>query len=298
MARRPVPEMYPETQQFADNATIYNYGVGHGAIDYGVPYGTPLIAPEDMTLVFDGWVWDLPGGPFEYHLRWMQIKPARGDTRTGGGIMTVGRNAVGSHWIIAHAGKSLFHKGDFVRAGTVIQETGNTGSSTGPHSHVSLIPPNPNWNNGYFGAIDPKPYLTESYLPTQYVAWQGRPTSGTGAAVTEKEWFEMADLSPEVAAQIDRIVQKRLDAHWDWPRPRLGGEEGKTSYSNELLYLTARQNRTDAKIDAVMKAVNPDHLSNLIREAAPGLSDINIARLSTGISRALLAEIVRPTEGA
>ena len=45
-AMRPVPEMYPITQTFYANATIYNYGAGHGDIDYSAPVGTAILAPE------------------------------------------------------------------------------------------------------------------------------------------------------------------------------------------------------------------------------------------------------------
>lgn len=140
MAMRPAPEMYPVTQNFYEDATAYNYGAGHGAVDIGVPPGTPLVVPEDGTVVFDGWVWDLPGGPYDYHLRFFLIKPGRGDTRTGGGIVTIFRNPIGSHWYITHAGESYFYVGDRVRKGDVLQISGNTGSSTGPHTHVGLFP--------------------------------------------------------------------------------------------------------------------------------------------------------------
>lgn len=185
MAMRPVPEMFPITQSYRQNATIYNRGSFHGAIDYGVPLGTPIVAPEDGIVVFDGWVWDLPGGPNDWHVRWYLIKPARGDTRTGGGIVTIFRNAAGSHWGISHASRSYFNIGDRVRKGQVIQDSGTTGSSTGPHSHVNLWPASPAWGNGGFGAIDPAPYLTEPYRPLTAVSWQGSPTTGVGSTTRD-----------------------------------------------------------------------------------------------------------------
>ena len=180
-AMRPVPGMYPVTQRFSDNATIYNYGAGHGAIDYGVPVGTPILAPEDGVVGHADWAWNLPGGPNDWAARDYQIKPAPGDTRTGGGIMVSITNSAGSRWWLCHLSKTDLNRGDRVRQGQIIGYSGNTGSSTGPHLHVSLLPATPNWGNGFFGAIDPAPYITVAYLPLTYTTWQGTATAGAGA---------------------------------------------------------------------------------------------------------------------
>lgn len=289
MAMRPVPEMYPVTQRFRDNATIYNYGAHHGAIDYGVPMNTPLLAPEDGVVVFDGWAWDLPGGPYDWAARFFQIKPARGDTKTGGGIMTIIRNAAGSHWIIAHANRSLLNAGDVVREGQFIQETGTTGSSTGPHSHVALIAPNPDWGNGAFGGIDPEPYLTEKYAPLTYVSWQGAPTEGVGATTTEKDEIDMATID-----ELRRVIREEQDRHWNHKRPKLGGAGGQVSYGEQILWGAADAAKINAKLDALLHNMSPEMITTAVDKSLQGAGvDVDPAELADLIARRLLTNITQ-----
>lgn len=195
---RPVPEMYQVSQGFWGTfSTRFSGGTAHGAMDIACPPGTPILAPDDGVIVFADWAWNLPGGPNDWVSRWYQLKPTPGDTRTGGGIMTVIRNDLGSHWIMAHlSSNNEALEGKRVSKGDVIGKSGNTGSSTGPHLHLGLIPPNPNWGNGQYGAIDPAPFLTESYAPTRYVSWTGSATVGKGSSTNTKfdflEWLAMA----------------------------------------------------------------------------------------------------------
>jgi len=175
--------MYPVTQTFRANATIYNYGAGHGAMDFGTPVGTPVVAPESGVVVFADWAWNLPGGPGDWTSRWFQIKPPVNVRNVGGGIMTVIRDNDGDHWVLAHlSSNNEAPAGTRVVKGQVIGKTGNTGSSTGPHLHVSLIKSPPNWNNGYFGAVDPARFLTERYQTKVFVSWSGSSTAGKGSA--------------------------------------------------------------------------------------------------------------------
>ena len=207
MSMRPAPGMYPVSQGFWGTfSTRYSGGTAHGAIDIACPSGTPILAPDDGVIVFADWAWNLPGGPNDWVPRWYQLKPARGDTRSGGGIMTVLRNDLGSHWIMAHlSSNNEAPVGKRVRKGDVIGKSGNTGSSTGPHLHLGLIPPNPNWGNGQYGAIDPAGFLTEAYAPNKYVSWKGGGTAGTGSAANPTAtagdlWIPGATRSPQPGA--------------------------------------------------------------------------------------------------
>lgn len=219
MAMLPVP--HKVTQNFYANATQYNYGSGHGATDYASPVGTPVVAPESGTVVFADWVWNLPGGPNDWTSRWYQIKPAVGDRHTGGGIITVIRNDIGSVWILAHlSSNEIAPVGTKVREGQIIGLSGSTGSSTGPHLHVSLLPPSPNWNNKYFGAIPFDNYMTTAYAPIANVRVPApKPVPATGYTMIEK--WTSPNRSPRLrfgwSGKPDHIV-----IHW-WDLPEKAG---------------------------------------------------------------------------
>lgn len=218
MAMRPVPEMYGVTQSFAGTfSTRYSGGSSHGAIDFATPTGTPVVAPINGTVVHSDWAWHLPADSWE--ARWYQLRPAVGDTGTGGGIMTVIRSDAGYHWILAHlSDNNAAPKGTRVRMGDVVGKTGNTGSSTGPHLHMALIPPNPNWGNGTYGSIDPAPYLVTAYRTNTVASWTGSATTGTGTAAKTttpklvpvtgpKTWIDVSNHQP-----TDVITRVKADA--------------------------------------------------------------------------------------
>lgn len=251
-AMRPVPEMYPITQTFYANATQYNYGAGHGAIDYGVPTGTPIVAPEDGIVDFADWVWNLAGGPNDWAVRDYQIKPARGDTRTGGGIAVRLRNSINSRWWHCHLSRTDLNVGDRVRKGQIIGYSGNTGSSTGPHLHLSLLPQHPNWGNGYFGAIDAAPYIKQRYAPITATAWQGSPTTGKGAATTKKDWFDMA-----TEADLRRIVREEVRRNLQHAEfTDINGNKG--TFGSVWRF---RTNKAERLLDAIANAVKPSVLA-------------------------------------
>ena len=185
MSKRPVPSQYGVTQSYYGTfSNQFQGGSLHGATDFGTPTGTPLIAPDDLTILHAGWAYDLPGGPLEFGRRWMLLKPPRGDVNGGGGIIVLGVNVNGWVWYQAHLSATHLNVGDRVRAGDVIGVSGRTGIATGPHTHVGLIPAYPNVNNGAYGSVDPMPYLNEPYAPNRPVSWAGGASGGKGSAST------------------------------------------------------------------------------------------------------------------
>lgn len=95
---------------------ILLYPIHHSGIDVGVPIGTPVEAAADGKVVYVG----TRGG----YGRYVQIKH-------GSGYATA----------YAHLNSyaSGLKAGDFVKQGSVIAYSGNTGRSTGPHLHFEVI---------------------------------------------------------------------------------------------------------------------------------------------------------------
>jgi hypothetical protein len=127
----PLLESYPKTSGYGQRIDPITGAAGsfHRGVDYGVPYGMPLVAPYDgqITTGYESggagnWIWVVNGGDMF---------------------------------------KSFHHsdfavQGGWVTAGTTIAYIGSTGSSTGAHAHLEL------WENGT--NIDPTGYLDRAPL--------------------------------------------------------------------------------------------------------------------------------------
>lgn len=114
---------------------------GHNGEDYGLPEGTPVLAPHDgevLEAYFD------PGGYGNY--------------------VKVENPEEGS--ILAHLSATYVEVGFQVKEGEVIGLSGNTGNSTGPHLHWGYYKIPRNRDNGYGGTINANPFITR--YETQY----------------------------------------------------------------------------------------------------------------------------------
>lgn len=86
----------------------------HHGVDIAVPVGTPIQVPFAGRVKRVG-----HEGPMGHHV--------------------VVEHANGYETVYAHASKVLVEPGQEVAAGTVLAESGNSGRSTGPHLHFSLL---------------------------------------------------------------------------------------------------------------------------------------------------------------
>jgi Peptidase family M23 len=126
----PLLESYPKTSGYGYRVDPITGAQGsfHGGVDYGVPYGEPVIAPYD-------------------------------------GQVTTGYESGAGNWLWVVNGSDMFKSfhhasfavtGGWVSAGTVIAYIDSTGSSTGSHAHFEL------WEGGT--RIDPTGYLDRAPL--------------------------------------------------------------------------------------------------------------------------------------
>jgi murein DD-endopeptidase MepM/ murein hydrolase activator NlpD len=169
--------MYPEgscTQKYGVNKALYASMDmrGHNGLDLVAPWGTPLMAVEDGTILE---VKDDPSG-YGKHVRFLSDKSTLNAFR---------------EWTYGHCSTTFVKVGQHVTAGQIIANMGNTGfvvsgdntpfwgtnpDHKGTHLHLGLrlmqkvangwkYPGSDiginclSYNNGFKGSIDPTPYL-------------------------------------------------------------------------------------------------------------------------------------------
>jgi len=137
--------------------------------------GIDLYAP-------DGWI---VRAPFDGVVKELQLEPERG---LGIGVVTHDRRDMrehGEHYAKArqwHGKMMIATLGQTVKVGDPIMLANNTGYSTGSHVHFELKPVeydnsgrhyNTEQNNGFFGAVDPEPFLNGMYAE-DYARWSAQ----------------------------------------------------------------------------------------------------------------------------
>lgn len=128
---------------------------GHNGIDFYALDGFPVYASHDGEVVFCG---EDGSAGLGIVIRTLEPKEMGGYTAYAKTI----------YWHIKK-GSFKVKAGDIVKAGAHIADADNTGASSGSHLHFGLKPVaqgesvwawyNIEQNNGYMGAIDPKPYF-------------------------------------------------------------------------------------------------------------------------------------------
>ena len=130
--RQPFVVEYPITQKYGElipGVTVNNEP--HTGIDYGCPYGTPILASAEGTVMSAGW------------------------DNTGYGLRVIIQHLDGKATLYAHLSKVFVTKGDHVRQGQEIGLSGASGNVTGAHLHFEA---RENWYN-YYSHRDPVTFL-------------------------------------------------------------------------------------------------------------------------------------------
>lgn len=138
MPRLPFDGEYAVTQDFGTLHPRYTaLGLaGHNGVDFGLPDGTPVLAPADGECIEVGYD---PEG-YGYYVKL--------------------RTPNGEDWLMAHQHMwQLPRPGQWCPEGSPVGFSDNTGMSTGPHLHVGYRPAW--WVRGwpYNGYVDPLPVL-------------------------------------------------------------------------------------------------------------------------------------------
>ena len=123
--RQPFKNEWPITQKYGETIT----SSFHTGIDYGCPFGTPILASADGTVVFAGW-----------------------DNTGYGNFVIVNHNSECAT-CYAHLSDISVVLNQKVRQGMLLGHSGNTGNSTGPHLHFEA---RRRWNDykSHFNPMD------------------------------------------------------------------------------------------------------------------------------------------------
>lgn len=107
--------------------------LGHDGIDFVMPIGTAVLAADDGVVV-------------------------RAAVNDDYGTTVVIRHSWGQSYY-GHLSKMEVNVGEHVTKGQEIAKSGDTGLSSGSHLHFGIKPLHPQMDNGFFGKVDPVPFL-------------------------------------------------------------------------------------------------------------------------------------------
>ena len=176
----PLHGNYPITQIFGENAAVYaKYGLpGHNGVDWGCPLYTPVYAAADGTVI-----------RIDY------------DKDGYGNFIKLQHD--GYITLYAHLSQPKVNLNDKVISGQFIGQSGTTGNSTGPHLHFELRIIGQE-NNGWYGAVDPMPYLTGGIVETPVE--QVEIKAGDTVTVTAEPWPWVRDAPTTDATQMAKLM--------------------------------------------------------------------------------------------
>lgn len=135
---------------------------GHTGNDYAANIGTPVRAPGDGVIAFEGWI----QGAYWQNPWWLDGK--------GGIVCVLDCGDTEPTFIMGHLDRTIVDKGQRVRKGQIIGYTGNTTTipgGVGAHLHFEALPPGYILNGPTYGRVNPARYCTEYWTGT--IAPQG-----------------------------------------------------------------------------------------------------------------------------
>ncbi|MCC3276362.1 M23 family metallopeptidase [Arthrobacter sp. zg-Y20] len=144
---------------------VYLFGnyqpVGHLAVDFACPVGTPIVAAAPGTVVWAG-----PGQNMPKHIadKYGYLSGAAG---ADSGNITIIDHGDGSATAYSHQSEVEVLTGQWVNGGQQIGLSGKTGRITGPHLHFEYMTLPINYGSPYYSRSDPmKQFGSASIIPT------------------------------------------------------------------------------------------------------------------------------------
>ncbi|QOT19746.1 GH25 family lysozyme [Paenarthrobacter sp. YJN-5] len=135
---------------------------GHTGNDYAANIGTPVRAPGDGVIAFEGWI----QGAYYQNPWWLDGK--------GGIVCVLDCGDTEPTFIMGHLSRTVVDKGQRVKKGDIIAYTGNTttlAGGVGAHLHFEALPPGYILNGPTYGRVNPNRYCKEYWTGT--IAPQG-----------------------------------------------------------------------------------------------------------------------------
>ncbi len=235
----PLTGDFPITQGFGQSLTdselasfYQSFGMSaHDGIDYSVPENLPVSTVDDGKVIQSG------NGAY--------------------GITVVVEHTWGRSYY-GHLNQNQIQVGQTVKKGDIVGLSGKTGITTGPHLHFGIRPKDYNIFNGYFGKVDPLPYLSSHIQNTQSVkkiAWDI--TAAAGETISLGYQFDAPEVSPEFYLTgplkfytgVTEIPETEIDLSSDNPFVL-----GTTTSAANLVFEENRQWQIAADADIVIEA--------------------------------------------
>lgn len=167
LTHRPVPHRI--NQGFGAGATRNNphpvYGdyqpVGHLAVDFSCPEGTPVVAAASGTVAYAGWGQHMPE---HIAVKYGYIAGAEG---WASGRIVIIDHGDGSATAYSHQSRLDVSTGQWVNGGQQIGLSGTTGRSTGPHLHFEYMTLPIDYRSPFYSRRDPMAqYGAGAVIPT------------------------------------------------------------------------------------------------------------------------------------
>lgn len=188
----PIKGTYRLTQKFGQNLLNYaQFGLkAHNGLDYACVTGTPIIAPQDGYVVDTFNTAKPDAGGYGNEVRML--------------IATEEPN-IYHDWIFGHLLTVFVTKGQFVKQGTPLGLSDNTGFSSGPHLHFGVR----RLKRTGTGTGTFKNYLDEAYLIEEY-------NNGYFGYFDPEPLFNApVDLLP-VDLRYNQVINKPFEIWWKW----------------------------------------------------------------------------------